>query len=449
MLLGFSILFYLERACYADIAFQTFTIINTKTTAHQLDRFGAVFIQIFPLAAVLLELPIQHILLTYSVALVAQNIFFFWLLHSVFKQKETALVLALFNVLLVTETFYWATNEVKQGFSFSILLAGVVQSMPLEKCKGIPALLLALLYLSLLVIIIFLHPVAVVAVAFLLVYSAAHSGRYFSATLVACAVITVAVLSVKYIFLPVNFYDSEQLSLRENFITHFPHYFSLPSFGKFFRYCVHDWYVYPMLVLAVTVYYFLKKKWLKLGVQIAFTAGYLVIVNVTHPDSEKMFIECYYQALAIFILFPFVTELLPALSTRYALLILAVIFALRLNTIFHTHHKYTKRLNLVRETLASIPGKFVIPSDVYPAQSGMMTWGIPYESALLSSIQSPDSCRSFAVLRDVSGVQKGERIFYTGFKRVHYGQLNPAYFRPVAQPYRVLSAVDIPALSTQ
>lgn len=78
----------------------------------------------------------------------------------------------------------------------------------------------------------------------------------------------------------------------------------------------------------------------------------------------------------------------------------------------------------------------------YPAQSGMMTWGIPYESAMLSSLQSPDSCRSFAVLRDVSKVESGEQIFYTVFGKADYTSLNSVYFRPAVQPYRILSADD-------
>lgn len=110
--------------------------------------------------------------MTYSVALVAQNILFFWLLHSVLRQREIALVLALFNVLLVTETFYWATNEVKQGFSFSILLAGMIWAAPLEKFQGMRRWLLLLTYIALLIVTIFLHPVVIAAMVFVLLYSA-------------------------------------------------------------------------------------------------------------------------------------------------------------------------------------------------------------------------------------------------------------------------------------
>ena len=128
ILLIFSIVFYLERVCYADIAFQSFLIINTKNVAFQLDRFGAVLIHIFPLSMILMKLPLQYVLLSYSVALIIQNIFFYWLLHKVLKQKEIALILVLFNVLMVTETFYWTTNEIKQGFSFCILFFGVIST---------------------------------------------------------------------------------------------------------------------------------------------------------------------------------------------------------------------------------------------------------------------------------------------------------------------------------
>lgn len=445
VLLLFSILFHLERACYADIAFQVFEIINTKNVAYQLDRFGAVLIQVFPLVAVLLELPLKYVLLGYSAALVAQNFFFFWLLHKVLRQKEIALALALFNVLLVTETFFWATNEVKQGFSFSILFAGIIRSFPLENFQGVRRFGLLLLYFTILTITLFLHPVVVAAAIFVVAYTAVHSGKYFSKTTLASAGIIAIILGGKYLFLPVASYDAEQLSLRENFISYFPHYFALPSFENFLRWCIKDWYLYALLVFAVHGYYLWKREWLKLALQVAFTAGFLLIVNVTHPHTEKVFIECYYQALAVFILFPFVFELLPALRGRSVLILLSAIFFLRLNTIFHTQHKYRNRLNQVREVLASTPGKFVLPLEAYPAQSGMMTWGIPYESVLLTSLQSPDSCRSFAVLRDISTVQRGERLVYTVFGKVDYANLNPVYFRPKAQPYRIISAAAVSA----
>mgnify|MGYP000275626164 CR=1 FL=1 len=447
-LLLFSVLFYLERACYADIAFQIFEIINSKNVAYQLDRFGTALIQIFPLAAVLLELPLKYVLLTYSVALVAQNLFFFWLLHKFFRQKEIALVLALFCVLMVTETFYWATNEIKQGFSFSILLAGIIGALPLENFKGIRKFSLMLFYLLLIIITVFLHPLVVVAVLFVLGYTAIHAKKFFSQTALWGLCCVAIILSVKYFFLPVAPYDAEQLSLRENFVAFFPNYMSMPSFEKFLDYCINDWYLYAIILVGVIGFYVWNRQWLKLGWLSAFSLGYLLLVNVTHPNSEKVFIECYYQALAVFVLFPFVIELLPVLPVRYILLIVTTIFFLRINTIYHTHHKYSKRLTHIQKTLATFMGKFVIPIESFPMHKEMMTWGIPYESAMLSSAQSPDSCRSFAVLRDVSKVneKESEKIFYTVFDVADYANLNPVYFRPATGSYRILTETEIAQL---
>lgn len=448
VLLGFSVLFYLERACYADIAFQTFGIINSQTVFYQLDRFGAAFIQVFPLAAVLLKLPLKYVLVTYSVALVLQNLFFYWVLHKFLKQPGWALVLLLFNVLLVSETFYWATNEIKQGLSFSILFGGVVSALPVERFTGLRKYGLLLLYLVLLLTTIFLHPLVVFPVVFVLGFLALSKRKSPNPAILWSAAIVALIMGAKYLVLPVSYYDEEQLEHRQNFITYFPNYFAVDSFESFFRWCIKDWYIYGILMVLTVGFYAYRRQWFKLGWLLLFTVGYLIIVNVTHLNTPKPFLESYYQALSVFVLLPFVFDLLPKTKAQYALGLLVLIVILRINTIYHHHHHYTSHITAVRRTLELFPGKFVVPADRFPQYTNIMTWGVPNTSALLSSMESPDSCRSFFVTENVAGAMLDDATyaFKTPFRPFSYNTFNPHYFRPAPGAYRVLTDEELTKL---
>jgi hypothetical protein len=133
------------------------------------------------------------------------------------------------------------------------------------------------------------------------------------------------------------------------------------------------------------------------------------------------------------------------MKASYVMVLLLVIGFLRLNTIYHAHHRYTKRLDIVRHTLATYPGKFIIPERGFPMGGGILTWGVSFETVLLSSIHSPDSCRSFAVLGNIKEetLSNNETVFHHVWGPVDYNFLNPKYFRPAPGRYRMLPEEEI------
>jgi hypothetical protein len=444
-----SVIFYAERTCFSDIAFQAFHIINTKNVFVQAQRFGAAFIHVFPLAGVLLNLPMKWVLILYSVSFIIENILLFLILVKWLKQKEVALILALFNVLLVSETFYWTTSEIKQGMSFSIFFAGVLLALPLEKFSSLKMYLTCALYMVLLTTLVFFHPLIIIPVIFVCGYLKLKGNIQLNKTLIFCAVMIAAIMAAKYFVIPIPWYDKQKYSGGKYFIDYFPNYFSLASFSKFVNYIIKDWYLYALMLLTVICFYAFKKMWLKLIWMVAFTLGYLLVVNVTHPNgADKFYIESFYLMLSIFVLFPFVFEVAPLMNVKIALSMIAVIFFLRLNTIYHAHKPFTERIVWINEMLKRNKGKFIVSEYHVPMQKLKMTWGVPYESILLSSIASPESARTFIILEDTYGkyaaYAETENNFYGMFGGViDYKDINQDYFRLAPEKYRVLLPEEV------
>ncbi|MEL6926968.1 MAG: hypothetical protein AAFO94_23215, partial [Bacteroidota bacterium] len=67
-LLLLSIVFYLERSLFTDVAFQTFHLIRTETPKAQVYRFGAILMHLLPWLAIQLSLPLKWVLLFFSIS---------------------------------------------------------------------------------------------------------------------------------------------------------------------------------------------------------------------------------------------------------------------------------------------------------------------------------------------------------------------------------------------
>ena len=66
----FAVIFFKERTIFMDASFIMFSIAKDSTLAIQNFRFGSAFIQLFPLISLKLGLPLEKIILSYSVGFV-------------------------------------------------------------------------------------------------------------------------------------------------------------------------------------------------------------------------------------------------------------------------------------------------------------------------------------------------------------------------------------------
>ncbi|HSI89886.1 MAG TPA: hypothetical protein VK927_02165, partial [Adhaeribacter sp.] len=120
-------LLYRERVMVADCAFQVFHIIRTGSFAIYHNRFSPFISQLLPLAAVHAKLPLNVVLVIYSVSVPLMSYVFYGLAAHVLKDYRAAVAIALAACMVLTQGFYFAPFELNQAVSLLILLFAFLQ----------------------------------------------------------------------------------------------------------------------------------------------------------------------------------------------------------------------------------------------------------------------------------------------------------------------------------
>ena len=425
-------LFFKERTVFIDMAFHTFYIIKDGTFAIQNFRFGAFFTQLFPLLSSKAELPLTTVTFLYSISFVIYYLLLFIVLLKWVKNEAFALILLLFNTVMVTHTFYWVQSELPQGIAFGLVYAAVVQRLALkDKLPDYGAALLGVL----LYVTVFFHPLMILALLYLLVFLMLHHPqrkKFFIYNI--AAAITIA--GIKSVFFKTA-YDSQSLQGLSNFLKLFPNYFNLQANKNLVRYLLNDYY-FVLLLLGWAVYFYIKnRQFLKLALMLFSFGGYAMLVNVTSPSGGAQFyFENQYLLLSVIVIIPFVMDILPRIKTlRLARGVVAGMLLISMVRILFTHDVYTNRLNWNREFLTKTEKladkKIIIPAEKMPGDTLLMTWGTSYEMWMLSTLERGAS-RS-VITEETKGefdwMMGNNKGFITKWGIFDYSSLNPKYFR--------------------
>lgn len=428
-----SILFYEERTAFLDIAFHLFYIIKDGDFAIQNNRFGAFFTQIFPLVSSKIGLSLPNVMRFYSIGFVIYYFSVFFICAKVFKNYKFALVMLLFSVFMVTDTFYWIQSEFPQSLAFLILYFGFIhysqQSYNLENNYWFVPV-----HTAMLIILVFFHPLILIPFLFLVGYF--YLTKEISAQLLIKITITFFLLFLlKSVFFKTQ-YDSRSMGGVANFIELFPNYFTIPSQINFLKYLIFDYYLLLVGCLGVIAFYLYQRKYFRLTYIMAFFFGYLMLVNVSYPegDTQQFYIENLYLPLSIFLLVPIIFDILPLLKQNTILLSLGLILMIRIIHIGTNNEKYTDRLewmkNYMHQTSELKNKKLIIDQKSVPIDTLMMTWATPYEFWLLSTCESNIS-RSILIIDNPirkNWVLSRNKKFVTSWGLFEYEEINGPYF---------------------
>lgn len=400
ILLLLAAVFYQERTLFIDIAFQTFLMITEGTLQVQVYRFGSALVQLLPLLAIQLRLPLDAVLMAYSLSFPLLYLLCYWLIVRVLRNDYLGLVLVLLFTLFYLDGFYWATSELQQALAFLLVVWAFVWRYPaLDQWWHWLLLPAALLTLA------FYHPLTFIPFFFLWAFSGLREAafRHWRYLLLAAVMVLALLAKSKW---GANWYDAAKMkSFQANFEAYWPHLHTMPSHRKFLLYCVHHWPGIPLALLAVTGVYLWQRQWLRLLLVWGTCAAFLLLSHIGSPDlTYRFYAEVNYMPLAIFLGVPLVFDVLPRLRRRTLFVLLIAFLCLRLGSIALHHAPYTARLAWLSERLdglsAEHPGanRFVATDSPALTDTLLMTWGSPYETLLLSARPHPDSARTLAIL---------------------------------------------------
>lgn len=378
-------IFYRERAWFLDIAYQTFLMVNEGSVQVMVNRFGSAIVQLLPLLAIKTGAPLTVVSLLYSVSFPFLFLVFYWLTVSVLRNEWLGWAIVFLYTLIVFDAFYWATSEQQQGLGavlvfFAYWLRYPKQEKPWQWMVSILSVILLAYY----------HPLVFIPFFFLWAYFGLHLRQQLAGnTYWWMAVGMLAVLILKY-WLSANWYDTAKYStFSENLVAYFPNYWQLPANGKFFENVFKLWYLFPVFLISLTVYYGYRKHWLKLGLVWVTCIGYLLLLHIAAPQAtNRFYVEVNYMALSIFVAVPFLFEIAPLLPSKTLFWGFTGILILRLATIAGHHTPFEARWRWIEETLVEqdpIGNRLYLTADQAPMDILLSDWSIAYESLIISN----------------------------------------------------------------
>jgi len=433
-LLVLSIVFYQERAFLLDIAFQTFLMINEGTVQVMVNRFGSAVVQSLPLLAIKAEAPIWVISMLYSASFPLFFLLIYTLIVRVFKNDLLGWALVFLFTLIVYDAFYWATSEQQQGLAVLLLYFAFLLRFPaLDKWW------LWLFHLGGITLLAFYHPLIFIPFYFLWVFFLLHyTKRFFNWRYLLLAVLMAAVLILKSRYFS-NWYDSgKTATFMENLERYYPNYFDLPSHTRFIKNCLYYWYLFPIFLCVNLAFYAFKRQWLKLLLLLGICFGHLMLLHIASPQSEhRFYVEVNYMPLAIYVMVPFLFDIAPKVKPAYLLVLFASLLLLRLGTIAAHHRPYTARIEWVRNTMEKgmeqhpEHSRFYLSANEAPMDTLLMSWGIPYESLLISAYDGKEPVSALFIHSDIERFKAGlqqDSTLVTEFKVYDVEELNWGYF---------------------
>ncbi len=407
MLLILSAIFYQERTLFIDIAYQTFLMINEGTIQVQVYRFGAAIVQALPLLAIKMDMPLRVVLWLYSVSFPLVYLLFYWLIVRVLRNDYLGLSLVFLFTLITFDGFYWATSELQQGLAFLLVtFAFIRRYQHLDRWGHWVFLVPAS------VAIVFYHPLVFIPFYFLWGYFwlSERSTRHWR--YIAIAVLMAVALVVKS-KVGANWYDNSKYELfQQHWSDWGSKLWAMPANFKFLKNCLYYWYGFPILFFLMIGHYLWHRQWWRPLWITGFSVAYVLLVNLSSPDAPYQFYaEVNYMPLVIFVAVPFLHDLAPRLSPRIWHGVLLAFLLLRLGTITLHHQPYTQRLDWLRSQLAEgqaqhNTNRYLLPASPELTERLKMTWGVAYETLLLSSLDGPEHTQTLVILPDPARYEK-------------------------------------------
>lgn len=427
-----SLMFYVERTAFVDISFHLFHIIKDGYFAIQNNRFGAFFTQLFPLIGSKIGLDLDTIMKLYSVGFVLYYYAIFFVCVRILKSYQFGLVMLLLSTLMVTDTFYWIQSELPQGLALLVLYYALIDYSEKvdDRYKWILRAMIPLIVLML----VFFHPLLMFPFLFIAVFLYLKYPRLRS-LLQSGTALFIFILIIKSLFFKTG-YDSSAMGGVKNFLTLFPDYIFLKSNKRFVIDAFTDYYMMIIALIGLVIYYVKSKEYAKLFLVCSFFLGYTLLVNVSYPNgADKFYIENLYLPLSLFVAVALVFDIVPHIqSKKYFIPILCTILLVRIIHIGLNHTVYTQRVDylnkLLSETALLDQRKMIISSDRVAKDTVMMTWGTPYESWLLSTINTGET-RSILVTDNIGAhrwKKEHNKKFATTWGVFDYDKLPKRYF---------------------
>ncbi len=440
--------FAFERVLFADASFILFRIINTGSLQIQEHRYGSFVTQGVPWLAAAIKLPLQAVVVLYSISFPLFYLATVLLLLYRFRQKELAVLMSFYFLLFVSDTWFWMNNEVHQGTAWMFLQFG----FSLTNSKGhLPLALHLLLFLLLSFFTLYTHPLILIPASYLWLFFISKNDWPYSRKYTFFLSVILLLLALSKLYWSSggsSAYDGEKLQgIKSVSLSRFINAFRSPLAAEIGKRMVTQYW--PALVIFATgmVALWRNKEWWLLLLTAGYLLLYLAAICLTFTDFTPFYTESELMPATIILTAPFVYFVLPKMAPRTELVVMCAVILLRLTAIGLVAPKWVARQEWLQSTLLTMKqekiSKAIVPEMAALKKDLLLTWAVPEESLLASALQGEEPQRTF-VVADPKAIawrlRPDSTTLISSFELLPYNSLNRSYFRPdSASSYQVLA----------
>ncbi|HNX44121.1 MAG TPA: hypothetical protein PLJ84_05945 [Bacteroidales bacterium] len=393
---------YKERI-FADSGFYFSQFVNNKTFWIECQRIVLAFSQIIPLAGVWAGIPLQYVLLLYSLSHVAFFYFLFIFVYYGMRDRRSGLLIILSQTVGIMYSFFTPMFELYYGVPLLITFYAFWR-LELDR----PFITLILIILEILLLLS--HPVAFILFVFLLLYDIPERRESRKPLYLYILVALVYVGVVIYKGFTMCEYETGKLAWQFNFTENKtylqlldPAYYN--TMALFFL--KYYWEVIAAL-LVVTITLLKQRQWFRLLLTYGFLASYLFLVNSAYAVSQSRYMEQVMFPVVPIVFIPliysFPKEPRPGIKNISVFLIGALI-AYRLFIIYEGSHIFVQRTRQMESLISSARQMGGSKFYVYPQNIDrgytQFNWSYPLETLILSSIRGNNYSVTIAPFDDL------------------------------------------------
>jgi len=450
LLLVLAVVFYRERMLYIDAPHILFRIINDGRLWTEEYRYGAVISQVLPFAGSKLHLSLRSLMILYSADFYAFYLIVSLLLVYVYRNYGLAILLGLYFTLFVSDTFYWANNEVHPGIVWLMLAFAINFSFTARNRQPVVSILL---FIATFALAIWTHPLVMLAAVYLWFFFMTDKALwpYGKIQSVTFSIFLLLLSYVKFYQGLHHGYDNSKLEVLSNFpIQKIKGILASPQLHFFLRSCIHQYKFFLLVFIAGLTGALVAKKYVAFIWTLLFAAGYLVLTCITFWDVDsRSYMESEYMPLVIICCTTFVYYALPKIKPKFGAALMIAIYAVRLTCIYFAAFPFTARVvvmeNILQKMKAAHLAKIIICEPVAYLDSALITnWAAPVESIFISKLNGDDPQRTFIFLN------KGEiaaadtiktNTFLGAFEKRSVSHVNSYYFQlDTTSVYKIINS---------
>ncbi|HMG67285.1 MAG TPA: hypothetical protein VK588_06345, partial [Chitinophagaceae bacterium] len=360
-----------------------------------------------------------------------------------------------FYFLFVSESFLWV-SETFIGVAWMFLFFAV--TIHLGR-RNVNIFLLLIPFSLLAALTIFSHFVIIIPTFFLLVFLILEKKNWpfskkNSVLLISALAVIIALKCLDTSSQPYdqnNLYGLTHFSLQDIINT-----FTSPILVSFFFRCLTNYWV-AIIIFILGIVSLVKHKEKKLAAWIIISLiGNFIVLGLTYPKWDWIghcfHIESEFASVAVIVAAGFAFSFLPRLTPKVASALLAAIFIIRFIYICIAATPFTLRTNFNEQILAQmrkkgIPKLCIINEDRL-LSTNMLSWGLPYESLMMSEMDGDKPQLTFFLVNiDDKHTQEmiaDTKSFYNSFNIIPASFLNKKYFSiDTIQPYSIMTYNDL------